>query len=290
MSYQEQALIFPCQGEQLVGIVSLPDPVDPQHMAPHGVGVVVVVGGPQYRVGSHRQFLQLARALASHGYPVLRFDVRGMGDSTGPLHSFEHIAPDIDSAIDALQRSVPWVKKVVLWGLCDGASAALLYCEEREGARVFALGLLNPWVRSPATLARAHVKHYYRDRLQQREFWQKLASGKVAMSAITGLWNNLRMMLSGAERTEPGRSFQHRMAIAWKQFDRRLLLLLSGADYTAKEFVDHASTDGAWQGLLATNRIQRVDLPLADHTCSDSTHQDQLMYETTLWLDELKAS
>ena len=42
--------------------------------------VLVVVGGPQVRAGSHRHFVQLARHLATHGHAVMRFDVRGMGD------------------------------------------------------------------------------------------------------------------------------------------------------------------------------------------------------------------
>ncbi|KAB8057318.1 hydrolase 1, exosortase A system-associated, partial [Janthinobacterium violaceinigrum] len=59
---------------RLVGILSLP-------AAPGPRGVLIVTGGPQYRVGSHRQFVLLARALAAQGVPVLRFDLRGMGDS-----------------------------------------------------------------------------------------------------------------------------------------------------------------------------------------------------------------
>jgi alpha/beta superfamily hydrolase len=47
--------------------------------------VLVIVGGPQYRAGSHRQFTLLARSLAEQGFAVLRFDYRGMGDSTGAM-------------------------------------------------------------------------------------------------------------------------------------------------------------------------------------------------------------
>ena len=46
-------------------------------------GVLIVTGGPQYRAGSHRQFVLLARFLAARGMAVLRFDYRGMGDSEG---------------------------------------------------------------------------------------------------------------------------------------------------------------------------------------------------------------
>ena len=36
------------------------------------------------------------------------------------------------------------------------------------------LCLVNPWARSGATLASVQDKHYYRERLLQREFWTKL--------------------------------------------------------------------------------------------------------------------
>ena len=125
MNFTEKARVFGCAGEQLMGILALPD-------APLATGVVIIVGGPQYRAGSHRQFVLLSRALASAGHSVLRFDYRGMGDSTGDLQNFETVNPDIDCAIDTLQAGVPGLLKVVLWGLCDGASAALLYSKLRK--------------------------------------------------------------------------------------------------------------------------------------------------------------
>lgn len=74
-------LTFDCGGATLVGILEIPQ-------RPARVGVVVVVGGPQYRVGSHRQFVLFGRALAHAGYPVLRFDCTGMGDSGGEARAY----------------------------------------------------------------------------------------------------------------------------------------------------------------------------------------------------------
>jgi exosortase A-associated hydrolase 1 len=133
--HHEEALAFACQGEQLVGVVSLP--AAPASGALGDLALLVVVGGPQVRAGSHRQFTQLCRAVAEAGVPALRFDVRGMGDSTGPLRSFEHIGDDISAALDALQARLPGVRRVVLWGLCDGASAALMHVHSHRDARVW---------------------------------------------------------------------------------------------------------------------------------------------------------
>ncbi|WP_229425323.1 hydrolase 1, exosortase A system-associated [Massilia sp. Se16.2.3] len=104
--------------------------------------MLVVVGGPQYRAGSHRQFTLLARDLADAGIPALRFDYRGMGDSEGDLQTFEHVEDDLRAAIDRFFLEVPGMREVVLWGLCDGASAAAMYAP--QDARVSGLVLLNP--------------------------------------------------------------------------------------------------------------------------------------------------
>jgi exosortase A-associated hydrolase 1 len=192
-AYHESVRMLPCEGERLLAILT-----EPHFPAGGDLGVVIVVGGPQYRAGSHRQFVQLSRVLAAAGTPVLRFDVRGMGDSAGAQRSFDQLTADTGAAISDLLAAQPRLRRVALWGLCDGASAALLYLQERADPRVAALCLLNPWVRSDASLARTHVKHYYRQRLMQREFWLKLVSGRVAGKALRSLWGNLR-----AARAEP---------------------------------------------------------------------------------------
>ena len=267
MNFTEQASLFGCAGETLVGILALP-------AAPLDTGVVIIVGGPQYRAGSHRQFVLLSRALATAGYAVLRFDYRGMGDSTGELLNFESVNPDIACAIDVLQAAIPGLRNVVLWGLCDGASAALLYCHAVQDSRIRGLCLLNPWVRSTASLAKTHVKHYYLQRLRQREFWVKLLSGRVAGRALCGLVKSIKLARSSQDKqdTQPTGAlppFQNRMGMAWKSFDGAILLLLSGDDYTAKEFQEHVASSPAWADAMQKRTLIRHHEPGADHTLSE---------------------
>lgn len=281
MKYTEVAVPFESQSEWLLGILTQPE-------IPSNIGVVIIVGGPQYRAGSHRQFVTLARALAQTGHAVLRVDYRGMGDSSGATADFTQVTADISAAIDALQLQLPIIQSVALWGLCDGASAALLYWLETRDARVSGMCLLNPWVRSETSLARTQVKHYYTQRLMQREFWTKLVTGKVAVSALAGLVSTVRRMRQDSK--PPGGAslpFQQRMRIAWTQFTGSLLLILSDEDYTAKEFLEYVSSDPAWSAALMQPNLIRHDVKGADHTFSNLHHSRFVETSTQNWLKSL---
>lgn len=276
----EQATQFTCHGDTLIGILALP-----AHAA--RTGVVIIVGGPQYRAGSHRQFVLLARALVAAGCAVLRFDVRGMGDSGGAQRSFEAIGDDIAAALNHLQERVPTVQAVVLWGLCDAAAAALLFCHDRADARVAGLCLLNPWVRSEASLARTQVRHYYTQRLRQKEFWLKLLSGKVALGALGGFVQKLgqaRRAADGAGKGGVTLPFQQRMAQAWQGFKGKMLLILSGDDYTAKEFLEYTGADPAWQNWQHHPGLTRHDIADVDHTFSSAAARKQVEDITANWI------
>jgi exosortase A-associated hydrolase 1 len=282
MPYQEQALSFRCQGDSLYGVLSLPE-------RPAARGVLIVVGGPQYRAGSHRQFTLLARALADQGVAALRFDYRGMGDSEGAARDFEAVDDDLRAAIDQFFLSVPALREIVLWGLCDGASAALFYGQ--RDPRVSGMVLINPWVRTDSGLAKATLQHYYRDRLLQRALWLKIARGQFNYgAALASLLRLLRSALGrpavavtaaggGAPATLP-----QRMQAGLQHFGGRVLLILSGNDLTAQEFQGVVQASPRWQALLAAPRVAQHRLEPADHTFSRRVWHDQVTHWTAEWL------
>ena len=282
----EEAVVFACERHRLLGILHHADRASE-------LGILIVTGGPQYRIGSHRQFLLLARAFAAAGVPAFRFDHRGSGDSGGPFLGFEGIETDIDAAITAFTESAAGLKRVVLWGICDAASAILLYAA--RDPRVAGIVLVNPWVREETGEDRAMVKHYYGRRLFEAAFWRKLLSGEVALAAalrdfgarVFG-WLKASLGARAGRGPEPPAPLPARMAQGLSDFRGAVGLISSGRDLTAREFEDAANAP-LWRRLLAEDRVARHDLPAADHTFSRRVWRESVASWTLSWVKRLEA-
>jgi alpha/beta superfamily hydrolase len=71
---------FTNQGQQLIGILHVPDDLEPEQKAP---AIAMFHGFTGYKSETHRLFVYIAKALCNTGFVVLRFDFRGSGDSDG---------------------------------------------------------------------------------------------------------------------------------------------------------------------------------------------------------------
>ena len=94
---------FACEGETLAA--SLDD-------AGGTTGVLLVIGGSQTRIGSHRMYERLAKALAEKGFPCFRYDRRGVGDSSGDDPGFRGSGPDIAAAAAAFRAESPALDRI----------------------------------------------------------------------------------------------------------------------------------------------------------------------------------
>jgi len=245
--------------------------------------VLVVVGGPQYRAGSHRQFTLLARSLAVNGVAAMRFDYRGMGDSEGAERAFGDVQDDIAAAIDAFMAAAPGVREIVLWGLCDGASAAMMYAP--LDARVSGVVLLNPWIRTPDSIARTTLRHYYRDRLVDRAFWARVLRGSFNYQrSLASMFQLVRTAFGTGTAPRSTLALPDRMHAGLHAFSGRVLVIISGADLTGREFCDLAEATPKWRQLLQSSRVTQYRIDRADHTFSRRVWRDQVAHWTGTWL------
>jgi exosortase A-associated hydrolase 1 len=228
----------------------------------------------------------------------MRFDYRGMGDSEGSMRNFEEIRTDIHAAIDHFCIEVPELREVVIWGLCDAASAALM--EGYRDNRVIGLVLLNPWVRTLEGFAKTQLKHYYWSRLTDWEFWRKLVHGEFAVAAsvrsfagalklafglggVRGAPNGLAATLANniSSKFVP---LPTRMADGMSRFKGKVLLILSGNDLTAQEFEGVVRESHRWRSLLADARVESRKISEANHTFSRAEWREQVAVWTIEWV------
>ena len=171
---KRQHLTFVCEGATLVGTLD---------EAAGNTAMLLVSGGNEVRAGAWNGQAQFAARIAATGFPVLRFDRRGVGDSEGENAGFRGSAPDIAAAAATLRETMPHVIRVVALGNCDAASALML----ATGAGCDALVLSNPWTfeddaaeEAPAEVVRAH----YRQRLADPVALRRLLTGQVSLGKL----------------------------------------------------------------------------------------------------------
>ncbi len=211
------------------------------------VGLVLVTGGTQTRIGSHRMYESLARSLADRGIACLRFDRRGVGDSGGEDPGFRGSRPDLATATAALRRECPALRRVHGFGLCDGATAIALFGDQ---AGLDGLVLVNPWLveAEAGDPAPAAVRAHYRRRLASREGWKKILSGAVSY----------RKLLKGLRKIAGRRpsSLADDVAAALARHRLPAQLILAAGDGTAIA-AEHELKAKAFRDLL--DEPQKID-------------------------------
>ncbi|SHG74804.1 hydrolase 1, exosortase A system-associated [Massilia sp. CF038] len=249
MKAEQRALQFSCNGHSLVGILDVPERPLPR-------GVLVVSAGPQYRVGSHRQYTLMARLLAPRGIAVMRFDCRGTGDSEGdaPALPLPAIDADISGAIDEFFRQMPELNEVVIWALGDGASAAALYAH--TDPRVRGLVLLNPWPGADASTQSALLPQLLA-RFGEIGFWKK-----------TGTRH--------AHAVEANLPLPQRIIAALACLDGAALLIVASEDRIGRQFAS----------LMAEHQAtcRQITIAGANHTFASRAWRDEVAELSANWI------
>lgn len=268
-------IAFSCAGAGLFGTLDLP-------AGAASAGLLIVSGGNEVRAGAWNGQALLAARIAAAGYPVLRFDRRGVGESEGENRGFRHAADDIAAALAALRAEVPALRRVVALGNCDAASALML----GSGCGADGLILSNPWTiepdeaaadgeaptLSPATLPPAALRAHYLRRLTDPAALWRLLRGGVALGGLIG---SLRAMAKRGQPTALGKEIAQGLA----RFSGPVRLLVAERDRTGQAFL------GQWN--KADARLARC--PGASHSFVEPEAFDWLVNQTIATLSEQSA-
>jgi pimeloyl-ACP methyl ester carboxylesterase len=143
----EQAVTFG-EADKLVGVLT---EANAGAQRPH---VLILNSGVVHHVGPGRIGVEIARHLAAAGFPSLRFDFSGIGDSAPRVPSLDPIACGIADARDAMDYlgAAHGARRFILLGLCSGARHAHYIATADE--RVVGAVLLDGYAFSTA---RSHL-------------------------------------------------------------------------------------------------------------------------------------
>ncbi|OYZ32719.1 MAG: hydrolase 1, exosortase A system-associated, partial [Novosphingobium sp. 16-62-11] len=189
------------------------------------------------------------------GFPVFRYDRRGVGDSEGENPTFRHSGADIAAAIAAFKAAAPHVSRVVAFGNCDAAAALMLFAPDLPLA---GLVLANPWTidgeEAPQVMPASAIRSRYLAKLTNpREVWRLLTGGVN----LGKLFKGLRSAAAVAPATPSGLVAEMKAGLA--AFEGSVAILLANGDRTAQMFAE------VWDG--ADPRVQRIDS--GSHSFSD---------------------
>ena len=229
--------------------------------APGTTGLLIVSGGNELRAGAFSGQARLAARIARAGFPVFRFDRRGVGDSEGENRGFRRSARDITAAIEAFRAIAPQVERIVAFGNCDAASALML----GGGAGFDGLVLSNPWTieqdesgaPTDSVPPPAAIRARYREKLRDPRAVARLLGGGVDLGKLA------RGLVRSLSPAPPPSSLAQEMRAGLTGFAGDVRILLASADRTAQLF------ESAWD--KTDPRIHRCEG--AGHSWVEPAHQ-----------------
>lgn len=243
--------------KHLSGVVSLP----PSGGAP-ATGVVLMNAGVIHRIGPHRFNVKLARRLAHQGFPVIRIDLTGLGDSAVPSNALPYetqSVADLQAAMDSLS-ALTGATSFLLAGICSGARNA--WATALADERVRGIWMLDG--------------HFLPTKKTPLHFWSR----KVAHEGLWPLSRRLALRMVRQLRSRAGATAADPPPVPWDsaQARRRFLDELSRLvgrgvhpcfAYSGSNLRDYSydnQLEDVFRGKVPAGSVTVHFMPEVDHT------------------------
>ena len=269
------------QRRAIVGVLTLPELATESRF---DTCVIILNAGIIHRVGPNRLHVLVARAMSKDGFPVVRIDLSGIGDSaprSDSLDPLDSAIADIRECMDSLQESRKYCR-FVLFGLCSGANHAVIAAAEDE--RVCSIALIDPYV--PRT--RRYFFNHYLKRIARTSSWMNILRGTHPV------WKVLKMRFSGKRSTSPSVVQSPSAADAAKFLEikygsvvgrnSRILAIFTGDledQHNYREQILDAFPGIGFRGHLELHYFEDVD-----HTFSSASSRERLIAVLKRWLTQ----
>ena len=300
--FTQETVSFPCEGFQLRGSLHRPTAAIEGDTA-----IVILNQGPLDRSGAHRLSVKCARRWAAQGFPVLRFDARGVGDSEGDWATPEDGAPikllyknieegawtlDTYAAVDHVCATTS-ARNVVLAGVCGGAVSALHAAEHPAVVGVIMVGMpVRPWgdigIDSiVASQVEEEAKGYVK-KLGKWQAWRRFFTGESDYRVLWGIGSRYIRSRVFGERDDQLKSLNARMLKSFRAVEasgKRMLFVFPANDYLWVEFRDLFLSKFKDQPPFDLQII-----PDANHTFTEVAWQEQLYAILENWLQTLMST
>ncbi len=279
MAFSEVPVTFGPDGH-LVGTLTLPQVAK---AAP--AMVLLCNAGVIHRIGPHRINVKLARALATQGYAVLRFDLSGQGDSRTAASAvpFEQQAVnDICAAMDHATR-VTGIDRFAMAGICSGAHHGL--AAALADPRLVALWMLDSYAYPTRGTVLVRVRRQLR-----LQFFATLAGWAlkplgVLSRGLQRLQSDEPQLVDGDYPTPSKQQFA-RMLQTLADRGVAMRLVYSGNQFWRYNYPEQLR-DG-FRGERFIDSVRCDYMPDVDHTVTSLQAQQQVAASITDWLENLR--
>jgi alpha/beta superfamily hydrolase len=260
------------------------------HLSPDAKSTFILMlhGWSGYRTGPHQMQTRAARHFTRMGFPVLRFDFAGRGDSDGAteLATLATMKDDVESALDWIKSTFPQ-HKIILSGLCSGCEVAFAAAAAPGinglmlwSAPVFAAGASGERSRRK----RWHHLGEYARKMLRVSTYKKLWRGELDARGVSKVLSHQGGESKNIENDLPGQ-----LPLGWRQavlernktLNLPVLMIFGGADPTVAEAL-------AWyeKQLPRECRLEKTEIAGANHSYYGLAWEREVIERSGEWLQK----